>query len=48
MTAPAIDLLAGEWYAGARDAYEWMRRHSPVHFDATGNVWGVATYGDLR
>jgi cytochrome P450 family 142 subfamily A polypeptide 1 len=44
MNAPAIDLLSGEWYAGARDAYAWMRRHSPVHYDDTGNIWGIATY----
>jgi cytochrome P450 family 142 subfamily A polypeptide 1 len=44
VTAPAIDLLSGEWYAGARDAYGWMRRHSPVHYDATGNIWGIASY----
>jgi cytochrome P450 family 142 subfamily A polypeptide 1 len=41
---PEIHLLSGDFYADAREAYRWMRAHSPVHFDATSGVWGVATY----
>lgn len=47
--APAIDLLDPAFYVhGARDAYRWMRRNSPVHFDARNGVWGVATYDGVR
>ena len=44
MTAPYIHLLSGDFYAGARDAYRWMRASSPVHFDENSGLWGVATY----
>ena len=44
MTPPDIDLLSGEFYADAREAYRWMRANSPVHFDANSGLWGVATY----
>ena len=45
MTAPQIDLLAGDLYGErATNAYEWMREHSPVHFDEGNGLWGVATY----
>jgi cytochrome P450 family 142 subfamily A polypeptide 1 len=45
MPAPHIDLLAGDFYCdGARDAYAWMRRHDPVHFDEHSGLWGISTY----
>src|SRR5439155_3747551 len=41
----AIDLLDGAFYAGdPHPTYEWMRRNSPVYFDAAHNVWGLASY----
>ncbi|MEX2269770.1 MAG: cytochrome P450 [Acidimicrobiia bacterium] len=44
-TAPHIDLLAGDLYGDrAREAYTWMRAHSPVHFDEKNAMWGLATY----
>ena len=43
--APHIDFLAGSFFLdGARDAYRWLREHSPVHLDANSGLWGVATY----
>jgi cytochrome P450 family 142 subfamily A polypeptide 1 len=48
MTAPEIDLLAGDLYGDrARQAYAWMRRTAPVHFDETNGLWGIATYDDV-
>jgi cytochrome P450 family 142 subfamily A polypeptide 1 len=48
-TAPTIDLLDPDFYVnGARDAYDWMRQSSPVHFDEKSNLWGIATYAGVR
>jgi cytochrome P450 family 142 subfamily A polypeptide 1 len=48
VTTPCIDLLSPAFYLdGARDAYRWMRRHSPVHFDEKNGLWGVATWEDV-
>jgi cholest-4-en-3-one 26-monooxygenase len=47
MTEPVIDLLSGDFYADARDAYQWMRANSPVHFDANSGLWAVATYSGV-
>jgi cholest-4-en-3-one 26-monooxygenase len=44
VTTPTIDLLSGEFYAGARDTYRWMRANAPVYFDDTSGLWAVATY----
>jgi cytochrome P450 family 142 subfamily A polypeptide 1 len=45
VTAPPIDLLSSDFYVdGARAAYTWMRRHSPVHFDEANGLWAIATY----
>ena len=45
MTAPPIDLLAGDFYVnGAREAYAWMRKNSPVHFDDVTGLWAISTY----
>lgn len=44
---PGIDLLDGTFYADparSHAAYTWLREHAPVHLDAGGQVWGVATY----
>lgn len=44
---PEIDLLDGTFYADparSHAAYTWLREHAPVHLDADGQVWGVATY----
>jgi cytochrome P450 family 142 subfamily A polypeptide 1 len=45
MSAPWIDLLAPSFYLeGAREAYAWLRRHSPVHFDEKNRMWGIASW----
>jgi cholest-4-en-3-one 26-monooxygenase len=46
-SAPAIDLLSGDFYGDAREAYRWMRANAPVHFDANSGLWGVATYAGV-
>jgi cytochrome P450 family 142 subfamily A polypeptide 1 len=46
--ARTIDLLDGDLYAnGPYETYAWMREHSPVHWDATNELWGVARYDDI-
>ncbi|HZB71557.1 MAG TPA: cytochrome P450 [Acidimicrobiales bacterium] len=45
---PEIDFLAGRFYVdGARDAYRWLRHHSPVHLDERNGLWGIARYDDV-
>jgi cytochrome P450 family 142 subfamily A polypeptide 1 len=42
---PEIRLLDGAFYA--RDPhphFRWMREHSPVYWDESATLWGVATY----
>ena len=48
MNPPPIDLLSPAFYLDARDAYAWMRRRSPVHFDEKNRLWGVTRMEDLR
>jgi cytochrome P450 family 142 subfamily A polypeptide 1 len=46
---PAIDFLAGDFFVHeAPIAYRWLRDHSPVHFDPTSALWGVARYETVR
>jgi cytochrome P450 family 142 subfamily A polypeptide 1 len=46
---PRIDLLDPAFYVeDARDAYAWMRQHSPVHHDEVNRCWGIATYAGVR
>ena len=46
---PRIDLLDPSFYVdGAREAYAWMRRNSPAHFDEKNGCWGIATYDGVR
>lgn len=48
-SAPPIDLLDADFYVnGAREAYRWMRRNAPVHYDEKNHLWGIATYGGVR
>lgn len=45
MSRPRIDFASGAFYGdGAREAYAWLRKHSPVHRDEGSGLWGVATY----
>lgn len=48
-TAPPIDLLSGEFYAGEPfAAYAWMRAHAPFYYDEANDVWGVASYRGVK
>ena len=39
--SPRIELLDPDFYVdGAREAYEWMRQHAPVHLDESSGYWG--------
>lgn len=43
-----VNLLDGGWYADDPHAvWDWMRRESPVHYDAVADVWGIARYDDV-
>ena len=48
-TTRAIDLMSGEFYAG--DPYPdfaWMRQHAPVYHDQVNDIYGVASYADVK
>jgi cytochrome P450 family 142 subfamily A polypeptide 1 len=45
---PAIDLLAGEFYADdPHPHWTWMREHAPVYYDAKNDVWALTRYADV-
>jgi cytochrome P450 family 142 subfamily A polypeptide 1 len=45
---PRIRLLDGAFYASdPHPHFQWMREHAPVYWDAAGEVWGIAGYGDV-
>ena len=44
-----IDLMSGDFYTGdPAAAFAWMRAHDPVYFDEKNDLWGIATYRDVR
>jgi cholest-4-en-3-one 26-monooxygenase len=44
-TRDDIDLLEGGFYVEDPDEkYAWMRANAPVYYDASHNVWGLASY----
>jgi cholest-4-en-3-one 26-monooxygenase len=44
-----VDLMSGEFYAGdPYPAFAWMRRNAPVYHDVANDIWGVASYRDVR
>lgn len=44
-----VDLMDGEFYAGdPYPAFAWMRRHAPVYHDEINDLWGVASYQDVK
>ena len=44
-----VDLMSGEFYAGdPYPAFAWMRRNAPVYHDEANDIWGVASYPDVR
>jgi cytochrome P450 family 142 subfamily A polypeptide 1 len=45
----SVDLMSGEFYGGdPYPAFAWMRRNAPVYHDEVNDLWGVATYRDVR
>jgi cholest-4-en-3-one 26-monooxygenase len=45
----AVDLMSGEFFAGdPYPAFAWMRGHAPVYHDEVNDLWGVATYRDVK
>jgi cytochrome P450 family 142 subfamily A polypeptide 1 len=44
-TRDDIALIEGDFYVDdPAERYAWMRANAPVYFDATGGVWGFASY----
>jgi cytochrome P450 family 142 subfamily A polypeptide 1 len=44
-----VDLMSGEFYADdPYPAFAWMRRNAPVYHDTANDIWGVASYSDVR
>jgi cholest-4-en-3-one 26-monooxygenase len=44
-----VDLMSGEFFAGdPYPAFAWMRRNEPVYYDAINDLWGVASYRDVK
>jgi cytochrome P450 family 142 subfamily A polypeptide 1 len=45
----AVDLMSGEFFADdPYPAFAWMRRNAPVYHDEINDLWGVATYQDVK
>lgn len=43
-----IDLLDGDMYAtDPWSVYAWLREHSPAHYDAANNLWGISRHADI-
>ena len=48
-THPDIAICDGAFYAAdPAPLYAWMRANAPVYWDEAGQVWGVASYADLK
>jgi cytochrome P450 family 142 subfamily A polypeptide 1 len=48
MNPDEIRLLDGEFYAGdPYPTYAWLREHSPVHWDAKHEIWGISRFADV-
>jgi cytochrome P450 family 142 subfamily A polypeptide 1 len=48
-TAPAIDLMAGDFYGSEPfEAYAWLRRHAPFFRDPVHDLWAVSRYADVK
>lgn len=49
VTSADIRLTSGEfWGNGPHESLAWLRSHDPVHWDETGQVWGVTRYADVK
>jgi cytochrome P450 family 142 subfamily A polypeptide 1 len=48
-THPDIAIADGDFYANdPAPLYAWMRANAPVYWDAQSEVWGIASYADLK
>jgi cytochrome P450 family 142 subfamily A polypeptide 1 len=49
MTAPAIDLVSGDFWGGTpHDHLAWLRANDPVYFDERNGIWGLTKYDHVR
>jgi cytochrome P450 family 142 subfamily A polypeptide 1 len=42
-----IDALDPRFYDDPWEAYRWLRQHSPVHWDATNELWVISRHADV-
>jgi cytochrome P450 family 142 subfamily A polypeptide 1 len=42
-----IDALDPRFYDDPWEAYRWLRHHSPVHWDATNELWLISRHADV-
>ena len=42
-----IDALDPRFYDDPWEAYRWLRHHSPVHWDATNELWLISKHEDV-
>ena len=42
-----IDVLDPRFYDDPWDTYRWLRQHSPIHWDATNELWVISRHADL-
>jgi cytochrome P450 family 142 subfamily A polypeptide 1 len=48
-TVPDIAITNGEfWGRNPHDELAWLRANDPVHWDETGQVWGITKYDDVK
>ena len=46
---PDLNFVSGDfWGADPHAGLTWMREHSPVHWNETAGVWGIAKYDDVK
>ncbi|HJR24363.1 MAG TPA: cytochrome P450 [Acidimicrobiales bacterium] len=42
-----IDVLDPRFYDDPWEAYRWLRRHSPIHWDAKNELWVISRHADV-
>lgn len=48
MNPDDIRLLDPAFYGGdPYPTYRWLREHSPIHWDAKHNIWGISRFADI-
>ena len=44
-----LNFVSGDfWGADPHAGLTWLREHSPVHWDASAEVWGITKYDDVK